>query len=450
VHEIKPEMPLGLMTGERFCEGYDFDLWAEALTGPNHTPVYWRPGGGYYEDSSTGGLVDKSHQIGRQVSLLPSWVQSIQSESENFPYQRLKKAAHSTVVEAASHMGAGCTGTAFNVLTMNDEPLDEFEPLVARIQRIRPFYDLLARHLGRMPPLGVFPAWNKESALVPGADWFNSWGVGYMGVASQLLEIGVPTAYAPKNANITLLLPQSVATMSKDEITNALSSGVYMDAETLDSLNKMGYQDLTGLSVERNEPIDCIEEYTAHPLNGAYVGRQRDARQSFWHGAGHVLKKVDPKAETLARLVDYTGKEKSATSLAIFENHLGGRICVCGYYPWSFLHNLSKTAQMKSVMRWLSRDRLPAYVASYHKVNLWARQPSEGQLAVALLNASFDPAEKLELVLLTSSDTIKVFDMDGKEQIVRASGHDGPYRHFTLPQIEPWSMRLVVTSVAGP
>ena len=131
--------------------------------------------------------------------------------------------------------------------------------------------------------------------------------------------------------------------------------------------------------------------------------------------------------------------------MAIFENRLGGRICVCGYYPWTFLHSLSKTAQMKAVMRWLSRDRLPAYVASYHKVNLWARRPSDGRLAVALLNASFDPAEELTLALLTPSDAVEVFDMDGKGQTMRMTGRDGPYRRFTLPPVEPWTMRLVVT-----
>jgi hypothetical protein len=452
VHEIDPKMPLGMMTGERFPEGYDFDLWAEALAGPNHTPVYWRPGGGFYEDSSPGGLVGKSHQIGRQISLLQPWIRVIESEIENFPYQRLKKAAHITVVEAAAHIGAGCTGTAFNVLSMHDEPLDEYEPLVARIQRARPFYDLMARHIGRTPPAGVFPAWSKANALVPGVDWVgNAIGAGvHLDNASHLLEIGLPAAYAPQQAVVTLLLPQTVAVMSNEELTKVLSSGVYMDAETLNALNARGLQDLTGLAVKENLAIDCIEELTDHKLNGRFAGRQRDTRQSFYSGPGFALAKTDPKAETLAGLIDYGNKEKATASMAVFENRLGGRVCVCSYTPWASLHTLSKTEQMKSVVRWLSRDRLPAYVSSYHKVNLWARQPDKDRMSIALLNASFDPAEKLELALLTSSDTIKVYDMDGHEQTVQAAGADGPYRRFTLPAVEPWTMRLVVTCGAKP
>jgi hypothetical protein len=439
VHETKPGLPLGFMTGDRFYEGYDFDNWAKTLAGPANSPVYWRPGGGFYEDSFTVGLVGKSHDIGRQVSKLPPSILSIQSEIENFPYQRLKKAVNTTALEAASHIGSGCTGAAFNVLSGNNESLDEFEPLVARLHKARPFYDLMAKHLGRAEPVGLFTAWNKDSALA--GDMFG--GAGFWGESSQVFEIGLPAAYGPSGKVVTLLFPQSLATMPKEEITKTLASGVYTDVPTLHALNQMGFQELTGLAVESTLPVDCIEELTDHSLNGPFAGRQRDCRQSFNHAPAFGLKKVDPKAQTIARLVDYNGKEKAATSMAVFENRLGGRICVAGYFPWAFLHSLSKSAQMKAVSRWLSHDRLPAYVASYHKVNLWARQPAHGRLAIALVNATFDPADELSLVLLTPSEQITVYDMEGKAQVVQAASHDGPYHRFTLPHIEAWSARLV-------
>ena len=284
VHAVRPGLPLGFMTGERYYEGYDFDQWARVLSGPDGAPVYWRPGGGFYEDTSTNGLAGKSHEIGRQVSLLPLDITSIQSEIENFPYHRLKKAAHITVLEAASHMGAGCTGAAFNVLSGNDEPLDEFEPLVAKILAARPLYDLAARHLGRALPIGLFAAWNKDAWAA--AD------LGMLGLAPQVWEIGLPAAYSPQGAAVTLLFTQSVAAMSDDAIRQALAGGVYMDAETLDALNRRGFGDLTGLTVERALYEDCIEELTSHALNGPFAGRQRDCRQSFYHVPGHVLKLV--------------------------------------------------------------------------------------------------------------------------------------------------------------
>ncbi|MFH1264171.1 MAG: hypothetical protein ABIK89_00480 [Planctomycetota bacterium] len=447
VHGEKPGLPLGFMTGDRFFEGYDFDRWAEILSGPDRAEVRWRPGGGFYQDDSTPGLAGKSHDVGRQVSLLPDHVVSIQSEIENFPYQRLKKSAHITVLEAASHIAAGSTGAAFNVLSMYDEPLDEFEPLVARIHQSRPFFDLLVRHLGRKRLTGIRPAWGKDSAATgdpAGGNWFVFSGF-LQGLAPQMFEIGLPVAYGPEHAPVTLLSGDNVNAFSDEEVRKILASGVYMDAIALIVLNHRGYAELTGFEVERSIPVDCIEELTGHPLNGRFAGRQRDCRQSFNHRAADVLKPLDPKAETLARVVDYTDTEVAPCVMGTFENRLGGRICVAGYFPWEFLHNLSKSAQMKFLMRWLSKDQLPGYVASYHKINLWIREPEEGRVALALTNSSFDTAEDVVLSLRTDHRRIRVWGMDCKETSASSIESDGPYRKFVIPGIGPWQMRLVVT-----
>lgn len=445
VHGVRPGLPLGFMTGDRFYEGYDFDGWAAVLSGPGKAEVRWRPGGGFYEDDAMSGLAGKSHDVGRQVSLLPGNVVSIQSEIENFPYQRLKKSAHTTVLEAASHMAAGCTGAAFNVLSGNDEPLDEFEPLVDRIRRTRPFFDLLAVHLGRKRLAGIHPAWNKDTAAacdLAGGNW-SAFGR-FLGESARLFEIGLPVDYSPQGAPVTLLSEDNAAAFSKDEILKLLSGGVYMDAQALTLLNRMGHADLTGFDVDRVLPHDCIERLARHPLNGALAGRDRDCRQSFYHQPAFTLKKSDPKAEALSVIVDYTGGEVAPCAMGVFENRLGGRVCVAGYFPWTFLHSLSKSAQMKAVMRWLSKDRLPAYVASFHKINLWVREPSQGAIAMALTNSCLDVAREVAVLALTNKERIRVFDMSGAESQVRASGTDGPYRRFVIPAIGPWEMRLVV------
>lgn len=43
-HKVRAGLPLGLMTGDRFYEGYGFERWAETLAGPGQAPVRWRPG----------------------------------------------------------------------------------------------------------------------------------------------------------------------------------------------------------------------------------------------------------------------------------------------------------------------------------------------------------------------------------------------------------------------
>ena len=119
-------------------------------------------------------------------------------------------------------------------------------------------------------------------------------------------------------------------------------------------------------------------------------------------------------------------------------------MCVAGYFPWTFVQSLSKASQMKNIFRWLSNDALPAYVASYHKINLWARSLDDGRLAIALINTSFDPAESVTLMINTSSGSLEHYDDQCESRQIQCSSVDGPYRQFVLPTIELWRMRLVI------
>ncbi|MEI6971887.1 MAG: hypothetical protein WCL44_10260 [bacterium] len=449
VHAVAPGVPLGFMTGDRFFEGYAFEAWAERLAGPDGCEVMWRPGGGFYSDEAPIGLVGKSHDIGRQVSGLPSSVVSIQSEIENFPYQRLKKAAHTTALEAASHIAAGCTGAAFNVLQMYDEPLDEYEPLVAVLHKARPFYDLMAKTLGRSRPQGLWAAWSKDSFAAAGikaSGWPvpDDWSV-MVGKAGELFEIGLPAAYSLDDARVTALTGDAPLALSESELRTVLSRGVYMDGPALERLNAMGYGEYTGFTVARYHDKDCIEEMVPHGLNGPLAGRRRDNRQSFvwWNVPAAELVPTSPAAQPLSRLVDYGNRQVAACSSGVFENALGGRICVAGYFPWTFLQNCSKSAQLKSVFRWLGREALPGYVASYHKINLWVREVGQGRLAAALINTTLDAACNVELMLRTPQTEIGVHAMSGEKATVRSSDADGTYRRFVLPALPAWQMMVV-------
>ncbi|MEK7718829.1 MAG: hypothetical protein AAB347_04355 [Bacteroidota bacterium] len=120
----------------------------------------------------------------------------------------------------------------------------------------------------------------------------------------------------------SILGKDNVFALSKDEIKNLLSGGVYMDAETLQQLNEMGFGELTGFEVMGSENKDRIEKFSNHPLNGAFAGRERDNRQSFWKSIAYTLRKTNKNAQTLSGLIDYAGKEVSACTAGIFENKL--------------------------------------------------------------------------------------------------------------------------------
>lgn len=447
VHGVNPEILLGFMTGERYADGYDFDTQAAILAGPARTEVLWRPGGGFYRDVTPREMIEKSHEIGRQASLLPKSVRSIQSEIENFNYEALGKSVHINTAEIASHIAAGCTGAALNLMNLYEELSIEKTGLFREIARQRPFYDALVRAQWRAPSLGIFSGWGKDTESARGlsrggpgdADGYNPH------FADQWFELGLPMAYDATNAQMAMFTGNAPYAFTDAELTRWLSKGVYLDGPALDALNEMGYGRLTGFTVKEYLIADCIEQLTDHVLNGAQRGRMRDSRQSFWKCPCASLEPSAAGAETLARAVDYGSGVKAACCMGVFENELGGRVCAGGYYPWDFVLSHSKAEQCRSVVRWLTRDTLPAYVSSLHKVNLWARQSPSGRTAITLINSSMDVAEGLTLQVLTNAAALRVTDKRMRETAVGASGSDGAYNSFVLPALEPWSVYLAVT-----
>lgn len=445
VHRVNRKIALGFMSSDLYYAGYDFANWSKILAGPDKIPVMWRPGGGAYEDLTPSAFIAKAHSMGRQASALPKEVASIQSEIENFPYPRFKKSATMVAYEAAAYIAAGCTGTAYNVLTFYDEPLDEYGPLADKLQEVRPFLDLLSKHFGRTPLTGVNAYWNKNSEIAVNPEEGN-WLTGKTPLAPMdLYENGIPATYQYSNASVNMITKDMIYAMDKNQVMQLLSSGLYMDAEALQQFNKMGYGEYTGFEVTATENKDRIERLTNHPLNAGYNGRLRDNRQSFWMQPAYTFRKADPKAQILSELTDYTNKTVGDCTVGIFENKLGGRICVAGYYPWQSMGNLAKNTQIKAIFRWLSADKLPGYIASFHKTNLWIREQKGEDISLAISNSSFDPAKQLQLKLRTSRKKIRVYDMLCRETVVEASATDGPYQQFTIPNVEPWQICLVVT-----
>lgn len=443
VHGIDPAVKLGFMTGERFADGYGFPEQARILAGEQHREVMWRPGGGFYRDTTPGGMTQKAHEIGRQVSLLPPEVRAIQSEIENFNYEALGKSIAVNTAEVAVYIASGCTGAALNIMNLYEDAVLEKGALIREFAKQRPFYDALAAAQGRKPPRGIFTGWSVDGEAVRNLRG----GVAFnlpQHFADEWFELGLPVSYSPEGACLTLLGGLSPLAFDENTLLDFLSQGVFLDGPALDALNEAGYGELTGWRTAGIEDDDCIEVLNGHPLNAGQGGRMRDSRQSFWKNRCFRLEPTDEAAQPLARAVDYAGQTKADCCMGIFENKIGGRVCAGGYYPWSFVLSHSKSSQCRSVARWLTRDTLPAYIASLHKIGLWAREDS-GETIITLLNQSMDPARGALLKVLTHKTRLRLLDKDMREQAADSIGSDGPYRMFRLPEIPPWSVLLAVT-----
>jgi hypothetical protein len=448
VDTVNPGLTLGFMSVEGSYSAYGMAAWTESLAGSRDLPVKCRPGGGYYEDRAPIDVLAKGHWTGRQVAFLPAKVTDIQYELENFPYQTLKKSRTIVNDEVGMAIAVGCTGVALNIMGLTRDPMGEYWPYLEVLRARRPFFDRAAASFGRSPNLGFFPGFTDDhsAALNPRDDWFKTplWGVDFSQF-TELAEIGLPMAYSPEGASLTVLSKTSVLDLPRPELLKVLSGGVMLDGPALAELHGLGLGEYAGFKVAGIKELDIFETFTDDEINGRFTGWQRDCHPSFFADPAYLIEPIQPEARILAEMVDFE-QASFGPCAGAFENSLGGRVAVMGYYPWVMLQTLSKTEQVKSLFRWLSHDRLPAYIASYSKAALWCRTDPAGRLAMMLVNAVLDPSENLVLHAQTGGESMVLVRMEGGEELLAPIGKDGPYSQYRLPRLQPWEMVLLVSA----
>lgn len=445
VDEIDPGIELGAMSHMNGNDGLDTDHWANALRGKNKIPASWRPGGGAYTDFSLPEILNKANRISAQIRYLPKDFLCIESEIENFPYQSLRKSPSFTAFEAFLYQAAGCTGTAFNVLSKDDQIGAEHEIFFQMAQDASIYGRKLTSAFGRAPLSGVGFWWDKATATFPldnGLDWC------WKGVpsADDLHLIGLPYACAPANMQVFFLNRDTATQVPNDTLLELFSKGILMDAEALDILNQRGFGEYTGFQTTGTYAYDSLEQELPHALN--LPGRhRRNLRQAFgWSVKDtYTIEKTNQHAEYIAEQLDLSGNFRGM-SAGIFENSLGGRVAVDGISPFSWCYSLPKSVHAKRLLRWLSKDTLAAYVDSFHRASVWVRGN-----AVMAANMSTEDATDIHLLLKTNADRLFVTVTKGskitKTNVLQTQMEANGYRAIIIPEIPICGTALITEEV---
>lgn len=448
VDSVDRAIPLGFMDPAIPYSGHGQVEWTKALAGQRKLPVKWRPGCGFYQDVKPSELLKKAHRIGRIISWLPLSVNDIQSEIENFTYERLEKSIAVLTAEVGAYIAAGCTGTALNILAIGSSicPAKDYGGYLTGVQTRRGFYDKMAATFGRTPCEGVWPAVTRDriASLRLDDGWkdvplFDS----DLEPMDPLFEMGIPTAYARDGARVTILTGELIPQFSINELRGFLSGGVLLDGTALARLNELGFGELTGFTITGKRDKDVVEIFGNDPINGQSAGWLRDVRPwLFFPQPLHILKPSSPRSRVLSHLADMAGKHLGPTS-GVFENSRGGRVAVLGYCPWQSPGMFARTIQLKTLVRWLSRDTVPAYVDSFHKISLWCRRDPDGKTAVFVLNTSLDPAKNVELCVRDAGKAMTMTRMNSRSVRLAGRKTSSPYTAFRLPVLTPWEAVLL-------
>lgn len=432
VHAISPQTEMGYMPHMCGIDGIDSDNWVKTLSGKEKVPVSCRPGGGAYTEFTPNDVLVKANRISAQIRFLPENTAHIESEIENFPYQALKKSPEFTAFESLVYLAAGCTGTAFNITEWADSNFAEAEPFFLAAKEVATAGRLLSDTLGRKPLYGIRFPWKKTSAMDLANPKMEFWKD--VPIPHELGQIGLPIDFSCEPPAVTLLNASMAMEQSDEELRQILCAGVYMDGGALAVCNDRGFGDLTGFAVKGSYTHDISESTTPHPFN-LPGNRKRNLRQvfEFAHSTAYKIEKTNPKAEVLSYITDLLDNTIGDTA-GIFENRAGGRVAVMGVNPFDWCFSLARTVQLKNIFRWLSRDTLPAFVSSFHRLSVFAR----GECAV-VVNPGMTPAENVTLSMLSTGKTRKYTLMQGaniqKEGELAPVRSDGKYTVLALPEI---------------
>ncbi len=399
VHEINPSIRLGAMTHMSGSDGLDSDGWAEQLSSETVREIHWRPGGGVYTDYSLPDVYDKANRISAQIRYLPENATCVESEMENFPYQSLRKSPSFTAFEGFIYQASGCTGTAFNVLCKEEEAGLEHERFFKMAEDAREYGTLLTETFGREPLCGAGFWWDKDSASFPTEE---IWNMGKsVPSAVNIHQVGIPYACEHGNMSVFFFDGNTALQIPEDELKKCLSKGVLLNGEAVDVLNRRGFGEYIGFKTTGCFTSDTLEQEIEHPLNmpGAH---RRNPRQAFdWSTKeAYTIEKTNEKAEYLSEHRDLYENIRGMGA-GIFENSLGGRVCVEGITPFDWYYSLPRSVHLKNVIRWLSKGSIPAYVDSFHRAAVWVRGN-----AAFIANMSMENAENLRLCLKTEVETV--------------------------------------------
>jgi hypothetical protein len=442
IHQVNPDIVTGLMTagpGWTTYSGMAFERWMRALKATK-----MRPGGGFYSDAARLEILDKAFDVGRQRAARPSGVADCQYELENFPYQTLKKSASSVINEGTLALAAGLNGVAFNALGMWEGALDDFAPLARRAQQARPMWETLARHCQDMPTRGLWITWTPQlmarRKVQVGERWFANQKTYDFPRAHVLAQIGLPLSVeiAPEGASV--LYGRVIEAFDDDQLRQMLAHGVLMDSAALDVLTARGLGHLAGVRVTRRIDNGAMERLTDDPLNGLRRAEVRDARIEFWgdaRGMADVLEPLASGVRVLATLEDYF-RRPIGPCMTAYENELGGRVVVCGYAPWIFVHSSAKRTQLLNAADWVTHGRLPVRIDETLPLSPIVRANADATRgAVVLLQHGLELVKQATLHLRAAGKDVRLVTSAGIQPLPTVAEPGGWW--VRLEGLQPWT-----------
>jgi len=440
VDQVNPKIRLGFQTqhqGWSTYNGMDFTEWLPALGA-----CMGRPGEGTYDDKTPLSVCTKAISCARQASEYPDSVTDVQYEIENFPnYSPLQKSVRFNVCEITLALAQGINGILANTFypcgAMNGL---ELGPLYDTIARLRPSWDKAELYSRGMHNVGFYTAishmHDRRRPLHNGESFFHTYDESPRHNVMQtytLGHIGLPLSVDPLHAYGAVFTGDLVDGFTDDELLCFLKRSVIADADALRAFQRRGLGTYLGVNCSDKVYTDSIEEVlTDHPVNAGYVGVVRDIHPAFYGGSATILEPLSDQVQVISTLNDMHGKYLGAVG-TLYENKLGGRVCVLGYGAYQQIYSAARQSQMRNVATWLTKDAELTKFIEPCLAQQFVRTDGKRTM-VTIVNLSLDIMESAPFGVRNGIKASMLYD--GNESVITATKH-GSWGIFQLPRLLP-------------
>ena len=453
VHAVNPKIKMGFMCmrqSRSTYNGADFPRWFEA-----GGIVRARPGEGTYDDSVPSKLYVKALDTAQQHEAFPDTVEDSIYEVENYPYFRYQKSVRFLMSELTIAAAQGMNGSLVNLLPYT--PLS-MEPLAKNPRRFfaedwmqgicaqRAQWDVLTDFTAGLHGDGFWPAISSRyDAIRPlkrGDSFFrytddrkktfqfdrrndedDGFAQANVTATYTLCVSGLPLTADRRHAKGVVLMGDMVNGFTNEEIVEFMKKGVMLDGGALTELENRGLNGYTGVRVAEVINDDTQEVFNlGDPVNEGvmeYANGIRNIHFSFWGGAATALEPVREGVRIVSDCYDY-GRKKRGASCTLYENGLGGRVCVIGNGAFDRLDGADRHLQLRRIADWLTRDQLAVTREEQGRVANFVRC-DENHISVAYANMSLDDQPPLKVTLRGAKSVRQIME-DGSANPLTVSG----------------------------
>lgn len=397
IDKHNPRLRCGICVGVNYGFGHKI---AKALAGPNTAP-FIRIGNGVYGGKQTTMFYSSVRKTYRMLNILSS-VDDILNEGDTFPQNQWGTNAEMFGAQTALGLWSGIKGAKL-WMSEFESPYDKdsqnaFEKLLIKrgcLHRELLKIGRIVKRDGVSSPLydiGAL-AYNSEKAgaWLYGADWGDA----------LLGPFGFPICWSNSCVNDVYALSGFDAQYLTDkDIKQLLSKKIIIDSHAAKQLTKRGFASLMGVKADNGEDDFFFTRED-------WVEDNNLRMNLMWEEGMARLIPCTSKTKILTEFKCQNGVSDSnpkviSPGITLFENKLGGRVCVTGWSPMEPFYKkfrVTRKLYMLRIFEWLCGNVPDCTFAGYGQVLVQTGLLPSGERIMFALNLSSDSREKLSIYL---------------------------------------------------